>query len=117
MAEALGACAGVAGNASRAWAAANRATLVAFIRAWRQAVAWLVAPENRAEAVALFRARMGGSPDAVMAKAAAALLLDPVRGLRRDLSIAARDLDTSFLEQSKDAGWPGPALVRGGAAW
>ncbi|NGM22529.1 ABC transporter substrate-binding protein [Roseomonas stagni] len=81
----IGAYAGVTGNASRAWAAANRETLVAFIRAWKDAIDWIGAAENRDAVGALFRARMGGAP--AVADRACALLIDPVRGLRRDLTI------------------------------
>lgn len=83
----LGAYAGVTGNASRTWARENRATLIAFIRAWRESLAWVTDPPNRAAVEALFVARMGGGLDPAMAAAACDLFLDPVRGLRRDLSI------------------------------
>jgi ABC-type nitrate/sulfonate/bicarbonate transport system substrate-binding protein len=88
----IGAYAGVTGNASRAWAAANRETLVAFIRAWRDAVEWIGDAANREAVGALFRARMGGA--AAIADRACALLTDPLRGLRRDLSIDPAGVET-----------------------
>ncbi|WP_203075265.1 ABC transporter substrate-binding protein [Falsiroseomonas ponticola] len=90
--EMIGAYAGVTGNASRAWAAANRGTLLAFIRAWRDAVDWIGASGNREAVGALFRARMGGA--AAIADAACALFIDPGRGLRRDLSIDPAGIGT-----------------------
>lgn len=90
--EMLGAYAGVTGNACRTWAAANRETLVAFIRAWRDAVDWITAAENRDAVGALFRARIGGAVET--ADRACAVLIDPVRGLRRDLSIDPAGIDT-----------------------
>jgi ABC-type nitrate/sulfonate/bicarbonate transport system substrate-binding protein len=90
----LGAYAGVTGNACRAWARENRETLVAFIRAWAEALAWLTAQDNRTAVEALFRARLGGTLDAATADSACALMLDPVRGLRRDLSIDAEGMRT-----------------------
>lgn len=39
--------------ARRSWAAANRPALVAFVRAYRAATAWLYAPANRSEAMAI----------------------------------------------------------------
>jgi ABC-type nitrate/sulfonate/bicarbonate transport system substrate-binding protein len=42
------------GAASRSWAAKNRANLVAFIRAYVQAIDWLYDPKNKDEAVAIY---------------------------------------------------------------
>ncbi|MCR0981615.1 ABC transporter substrate-binding protein [Roseomonas populi] len=102
-AESLGAYAGVTGNARRAWAVENRDTLVRFIRAWRRSVDWIVAPENRAQAVALFRERLGGNLDPAIAEGSTAVLLDPRRGIRRDLSIDPAGFETVLRLRSEQA--------------
>jgi ABC-type nitrate/sulfonate/bicarbonate transport system substrate-binding protein len=103
VAESLGAYAGVTGNARRAWAAENRDTLIRFIRAWRRSVDWIVAPENRVEAVALFRTRLGGNLDPGITQRATAVLLDPKRGIRRDLSIDPAGFETVLRLRSEQA--------------
>jgi ABC-type nitrate/sulfonate/bicarbonate transport system substrate-binding protein len=104
----LGTYAGVTGNASRAWAAENRETLVAFIRAWQEAVAWLTDAANRDAVGVLFRARMGSALDAAAADAACALLIDPRHGLRRDLSIEEAGIATVLRLRSAYADPPRP---------
>ena len=51
-------------GARRAWAAAHRGELVAFIRAFNDAYAWLQQPENAAEAVSLLPRRLNIDPKA-----------------------------------------------------
>ncbi len=92
--EVIGPYAGVTGNARRAWARDNPETLTAFIRAWRDAVAWLTDAANAEAVLAQFGARMGGTLAPATARAACALLLDPARGLRRDLSIDPEGMRT-----------------------
>lgn len=66
--------------ATAAWLGigANRAAAVRFLRAWRRAATWSVAPANRAAAIGLLVERQGISP------AAAAILLD---GVVRDIAV------------------------------
>jgi ABC-type nitrate/sulfonate/bicarbonate transport system substrate-binding protein len=109
----IGPYAGVTANASRAWAAANRDTLLAFIRAWKESLDWLTAPANRAEAIGIFAARLGGSLTPALAEAACTLLLDPAQGLRRDLSIDAEGLATVLRLRSTYA-TPATALTNPG---
>jgi ABC-type nitrate/sulfonate/bicarbonate transport system substrate-binding protein len=45
----------VVGMARRSWAMRNHDSLVSFIRASSEAIDWLFAPQNRAEAVAIYR--------------------------------------------------------------
>jgi ABC-type nitrate/sulfonate/bicarbonate transport system substrate-binding protein len=99
--EVIGPYAGVTANAGRAWAKANRATLLGFIRAWQAAVAWLAEPANRPAAEAMMQAKLGLAP--ALAQAACAVLLDPVRGLRRDLSIDAEGMRTVLRLRSAHA--------------
>ncbi len=56
----------------------NRAAAVRFLRAWRRAATWTVAPANRDAAIALLTSRQEISP------AAAAILLD---GVIRDIAV------------------------------
>jgi len=103
VADSLGAYAGVTGNARREWATANRDTLVRFVRAWRRSVDWIVAPDNRAAAVALFRERLGGELPPAVTDGATAVLLDPRRGIRRDLSIDPAGMETVLRLRSEQA--------------
>ncbi|MEQ1774123.1 MAG: ABC transporter substrate-binding protein [Burkholderiales bacterium] len=48
----------------RAWASAHKTELMAFIRGFNQAYAWLQAPENKDEAVRLLPARLNMAADA-----------------------------------------------------
>ena len=58
--ELLGAYQGLTFAVQRAWAAANRPRLVAFLRAYLEALAWLYTPANRGEAVALMVRNLAG---------------------------------------------------------
>jgi ABC-type nitrate/sulfonate/bicarbonate transport system substrate-binding protein len=53
--------------ARRAWAREHKAELIAFIRGFNQAYAWLQDSANSAEAVALLRTRVDMAPDAAAA--------------------------------------------------
>ena len=53
--ETLGAYQGNVAAVRRGWAAANEATLVGFIRAYRRAIEWLYDPDNRSAATELLR--------------------------------------------------------------
>jgi ABC-type nitrate/sulfonate/bicarbonate transport system substrate-binding protein len=59
--------------ARRSWLAAHRPVAVAFVRAYRAARAWLYAPANRAEAIAIL-ARNGGITPEIAAQIAPAVL-------------------------------------------
>ena len=67
-------------TASRAWAAANRAALVSFIRGHLDAVDWVLDPANRAEASDMLARTMPQMKPAAIAPAMAKLL-DPRTGL------------------------------------
>ena len=62
--------------ARRSWAAAHRPAIVAFVRGYRAAAAWLYAPANRAEAMAIL-ARNADLPADVIAKIAPDVLGSP----------------------------------------
>ncbi|HMA72613.1 MAG TPA: ABC transporter substrate-binding protein [Xanthobacteraceae bacterium] len=46
---------GISGAARRSWAAANPKKLEAYIRGYREGLAWLFEPQNKDEAIAIFR--------------------------------------------------------------
>ncbi len=81
--EAIGPYQGIVGAVRRGTAASRRATLVAFIRAFRDCLDWLDA--NRDGAASLLAERLQMSP--AVAALAAAALLDPALGIFRDLRV------------------------------
>ena len=74
------------GAARQDWAATHRATLVAFLRAYRKAVAWMVAPAHKDAAIAILHDEMP-SLDPAMLGRVYALVVDPRDGIERDLAI------------------------------
>jgi ABC-type nitrate/sulfonate/bicarbonate transport system substrate-binding protein len=66
----------------RGWAAANAATLVAYLQAAIEGLRWALAPENRAAAEALYAKRLNVTPE--IAAEMYRLAVDPVRGFARD---------------------------------
>jgi ABC-type nitrate/sulfonate/bicarbonate transport system substrate-binding protein len=63
----------------RPWAAQNRSRISAYIRAYRQSIAWLYDATNRVEAIAILRRHLPQMPQAI-AEASYDELLDPARG-------------------------------------
>ncbi len=59
--------------ARRSWAAENRAAILAFVAAYRQATAWLFDPVNRAEAIVILARSADLAPDLVTQIAPAVL--------------------------------------------
>jgi ABC-type nitrate/sulfonate/bicarbonate transport system substrate-binding protein len=72
----------------RRWAAHNRATVVAYIRAYREAVTWLRAPANRDEACAILLRHSPQFPQA-LAQRTYAELLHPQFGFFPDCQVDA----------------------------
>lgn len=64
----------IVGISRRGWAAANRDTLVGFIRASTEAIDWLFDPRNRIEAAAIYRRHQPNSSDADSVRDVNALL-------------------------------------------
>jgi ABC-type nitrate/sulfonate/bicarbonate transport system substrate-binding protein len=60
----------------RSWARSNRPAILAFVRAYRTAVAWLYDPANRTEAMAILT-RATGLPAAIVAQIAPVTLASP----------------------------------------
>lgn len=84
--DVIGPYQGIVGAARRSWAAANPATLAAFIQAMHDALAWLADPVNRDEAVQLLHAQMPRL-NARLADQAYELLVDSPDALTRSLAI------------------------------
>jgi len=73
----------IVGAARRSWAAAHRATLIAFTRANLEALEWLFEPANRSEAVVIYRKHLPNVPQAA-AERAVAVLAGEREGFVRD---------------------------------
>ena len=99
-ADTLGPYLGTSGLARRSWARANEATLVGFMRAYREGVAWLVDPAHRDVAEALLVANIRDMTPA-LAKAAAAQLLAEHGGFLRNLEIDPAALRTVLALRAK----------------
>ena len=77
---------GIVGASHRQWAAANEASLVAFIRAYRDGVKWLKTPGNRPQAEQLLRENVPTmSKD--LASLACRAMLDPTHGFFDDVRL------------------------------
>jgi ABC-type nitrate/sulfonate/bicarbonate transport system substrate-binding protein len=103
---------GISGMARRPWLEANKTLAVSFAKGFRASVAWLVDPANKAEAIGILRARAPNtSPE--LAERIHARLTDPVRGIRRDLSLDRAGIDTVLRLRSQFAN-PQKALTDSG---
>jgi ABC-type nitrate/sulfonate/bicarbonate transport system substrate-binding protein len=93
--------------ARRYWLDANKPLAVSFARAFRASVAWLIDPSNKAEGIAILRARLPNtSPE--LAERIHARLTDPARGIRRDLSLDREGISTVLRLRSQFASPPKP---------
>ena len=72
--DAIGPYQAVSGVARRSWAKAHRGELVGFIKAYVRALEWLANPDNRTEAVAIYRQQLPQASDASASKAWEVLL-------------------------------------------
>ncbi len=86
VAGTLGHYEGLVGAARQEWAGARRTTVVAFLRGYRDAVTWLVAPEHKDASIAILHQEMA-SLDPAMLGRIYALIVDPRNGIARDLAI------------------------------
>jgi ABC-type nitrate/sulfonate/bicarbonate transport system substrate-binding protein len=83
----LGSYQGNVAAARRSWASRNEAQVVGFIRAYREAIAWLYEPAHREEAIAILMRNLPQMPGAV-ADASYGELLSPADGFFRDCDIS-----------------------------
>ena len=98
--DVIGPYLGIVGAARRSWAEANQATVVNFIAAYRDAVRWLKAPENRAAAQALLMANVPGMPPQV-ASQSAELMLHPQTGFFSDAQMQEQSARAVLALRSK----------------
>jgi len=99
-ADALGPYLGTSGFVRRSWANANEARLVGFLRAYREAMRWLVHPAHRDAAAALLVANVPDMTPA-LAERAADVLLAERGGLLRELEIESAALATVLRLRAK----------------
>lgn len=107
MGSLIGSYQGISGMARRPWLDANRPLAVSFARAFRTSVAWLVSPANKTEAIDILRARLPNTTPE-LAERIHARLTDPVRGIRRDLSLDPHGIATVLRLRSAFANPPKP---------
>jgi ABC-type nitrate/sulfonate/bicarbonate transport system substrate-binding protein len=79
--------------ARRSWAARNEPAMLGFARAWLAAIDWLYAPQNRNEALEILQRNVAGM-SAELARASAAIMLDPADGFFRDGQLRADGVAT-----------------------
>jgi ABC-type nitrate/sulfonate/bicarbonate transport system substrate-binding protein len=106
-AESLGPYLGTSGMVRRSWAASHEPALIGFLRAYRDAMRWLVDPANRAIAEALLVAHLRDMTPALAARAADTLLAGR-GGLLRDLEIDPAALGTVLALRRKYGQPPRP---------
>jgi len=106
--DALGSYQGLVGGARKAWADANRDAVVGYIRAFSEAVDWLYAPQNRSEAIAIFRKNLPQATEQA-ASTAYGVLLSPKDGFQRKAQIDLKGVETVLRLRSK-YGQPQKAL-------
>ena len=99
-AEGLGAYQGSVAAVRRSWATKNEAALVGFIRGYRQGVAWVYDPANRAIAEALLVAN-NRDMTPPLAKKSYDLLLTAKGGLARDGALDMDGIRTVLQLRSK----------------
>ena len=98
--DALGSYQGLVGGARKAWADANRDAVVGYIRAFSEAVDWLYAPQNRSEAIAIFRKNLPQATEQA-ASTAYGVLLSPKDGFQRKAQIDLKGVETVLRLRSK----------------
>jgi ABC-type nitrate/sulfonate/bicarbonate transport system substrate-binding protein len=87
----LGPYQGNVAAARRPWAESNEAQVVAFIRGYREAIAWLYEPAHREEAISILVRNLPQMPRTV-AQASYAELLSPADGFFRDCDISLQGM-------------------------
>lgn len=91
---------GIVGAARRSWAANNETQVVSFIRAYRDAIRWLKAPENRPQAQALLM-KYVPNMSAQIAAQSCDLLLDPQSGFFSDVQLDDKGVQAVMDLRSK----------------
>jgi ABC-type nitrate/sulfonate/bicarbonate transport system substrate-binding protein len=107
--DVIGAYQGNVAAARRPWAQQNRSKVVAYVRGYRDSIAWLYEPSNRKEAIEILRRHLPQMTQEV-AEASHAELLDPINGFFRSGDIDPEGLNC-VLELRSRYGSP-PKLLR-----
>jgi ABC-type nitrate/sulfonate/bicarbonate transport system substrate-binding protein len=106
--DVIGAYQGNVAAVRRSWAQHNRSKVLAYIRGYRDSIAWLHVPSNRVEAIEILRRHLPQMPPEI-AEASYAELLDPMRGFFRSGDIN-RDGLNCVLELRSRYGRPSRLL-------
>jgi ABC-type nitrate/sulfonate/bicarbonate transport system substrate-binding protein len=89
--DVIGAYQGNVAAARRSWAQQNRYKVVAYVRGYRDSIAWLYKPSNCQEAIEILRRRLPQMPQEI-AEASYKELLDPANGFFRSCDISVGGL-------------------------
>lgn len=98
--DVIGPYQGIAGIARRSWASQNGEVLVAYLRGYHDALAWLYNRSNRAAAIELLVGKMQGTTPALAEKIYDVLLADQ-GGMARDLAINMDGMKTVLRLRSQ----------------
>jgi ABC-type nitrate/sulfonate/bicarbonate transport system substrate-binding protein len=98
--DVLGRYQGLVGGARKAWADANRESVVGYIRAFSDAVDWLYDPRNKDEAIAIFLKNLPNA-NALAAQTAYKVLLSPTDGFQKKAQIDMEGVKTVLALRSK----------------
>jgi ABC-type nitrate/sulfonate/bicarbonate transport system substrate-binding protein len=104
--DAIGPYQGTVPYVLRAWAQMHASTLTAYLAACIEGLRWALDTSNASEAVALFRDRLGVSPD--IAAEVHAIATDPANGLAKDAAFDFVGFETALRLR---AAYEGPALA------
>ena len=97
---ALGEYQGLVAGVRETWAKNNRAALVGYIRAWRDALDWMYDPKNKGEALAIFMKNVNGATQQ-SAETSYGVLLHPQTGFTKDASISVKGVETAVKLREK----------------
>jgi hypothetical protein len=100
VSDAMGAYQGIVAAATRPWAAAHRAQVIGFIRAYKQAIDWLYDPANRRVAEAILVAHVP-SMTFDLAHKTCDVLLAPEGGFYRDVTPSIPGIRTVLALRTK----------------
>jgi ABC-type nitrate/sulfonate/bicarbonate transport system substrate-binding protein len=107
--DVLGRYQGLVGGARKSWAEENRGAVIAYIRAFSDAVDWLYDPANRGEAIAIFQKNLPNASEQA-AQTAYGILLSPTEGFQKKAAIDLEGVKTVLALRSK-YGKPRKSLI------
>ena len=91
---------GVVAGARKAWADANRAAVIGYIRAYAEATDWLYDPRNKDEAIAIFRNNLPQASEQA-ARTSYDILLAPRGGIFKNAQMDIKGVRTVLRLRSK----------------